>query len=360
MRASQRPRRTQMRQTEPPKPQNTTQTFLDSWGQNLVRNQELFAEEGSKGLGTGALDALIRHGQTEDSGWKRAAAFGGDVLTDPLALSGIGAAMFGGKAAANAAKTYRSMPQANQELFRNAIMNRLYHGTRGGAFDVASQGGRVRQNLFGANFFTTPSRSLAQTSGYGAGTAHRVSGLGLDDVARMNILDLYPGAPSIRDQFPALADDLLKMGIGVNDLAAQGGRNITKDVGMLQQALNNPARFRNFDDPALRSLFVEQGIDAIRHQSGRVLGGSEAIYQPVYALFNPRNLRATPARPTFDQAMENAMVGLGSTVKNAPNQLRSIMNRIFRGTPSEYTPPPNPGFGRKRVLPVDDPTLPGI
>jgi hypothetical protein len=330
---------------------------LDSWGQNLVRNQETFADEQAKGLGTGALDAMVRRGAA-DTTPRRVAAFAGDVLTDPLALTGVGAAMFGGKAAANAAKTYGAMPQANQELYRNAIMNRLFHGTRGGAFDVNPLGGRMSENLFGANFFMTPSRPLAHSSGYGAGTAHRVSGLGLDDVSRMNVLDLYPGAPSVRDQFPSLADDLARMGIGDSNISIQGGANITKDAQALFQALNDPTRFRALEGADLRPLFREQGIDAIRHQSGRIMGG-DGIYEPVYAMFGPQGLRATPARPTFDQSVENVVSRIGLGAQQAPNQLRALMNRMFRGTPSEYAPSNPTQFGRMRgsVSPDD---LPGL
>jgi hypothetical protein len=283
----------------------------------------------------------------------RGAGFAADLLTG-LAVGGAGSkAGQGAGVVADNVNTYRNMPQVNQEFYRNAIMNRLFHGTRGGAFDVNPLGGRVSENLFGANFFMTPSRPLAHSSGYGAGTAHRVSGLGLDDVSRMNVLDLYPGAPSVRDQFPSLADDLAKMGVGPNNISIQGGANITKDAQALFQALNNPTRFRALENADLRPLFREQGIDAIRHQSGRIMGG-DGIYEPVYAMFGPQGLRATPAKPTFDQSVENVVSRIGLGAQQAPNQLRALMNRIFRGTPSEYQPSNPTQFGRKRNIVIDD------
>jgi hypothetical protein len=84
----------------PPRPKNTTQSFLDNWGRDFVRKEELVADEQSRGLGTNTLDAMVRRGAA-DTGLGRAAAFAGDILLDPLGLSGIGAAALGGRAVAD-------------------------------------------------------------------------------------------------------------------------------------------------------------------------------------------------------------------------------------------------------------------
>jgi hypothetical protein len=253
------------------------------------------------------------------------------------------------------------MTPAQRQLYLNSISGRLFHGSKDrGPFSVSPEGGNVAENIFNTNFFATPSRALAETPGYGAGYSHRVGGLTSENVRNMNILDLMPGAPSVRDQFPSLVNSIEEIPglIRPDDLAVLGSQNITKDLGALNTALNNPTRYFSFskrpgvegmptvanslgnETPSFGRWLNEQGVDAIRHQSGWGVGGSDELYKPVFAFFNPQNMVANPSR-SVGQVVNDIGFNARAAVDKTGASLRALIHRLRN--PQSNTPY-NPRF----------------
>lgn len=255
-----------------------------------------------------------------------------DLLKDAAMYAAGGLIGRGIGAGANAIGRVANLSPAARGAYLNSRMGRLYHGSREqGGFNVDPNAGNTLDNFFNANFFTTTSRDLAQTPGYGGGRFHRVR-MPLKTAEDLRVLDLYPGAPSVRDQFPQLADDL--RALGVNDFSVQGSAQTTKDLPKLAEALSNPSRYKPFARtnslvPDWNDWFTQRGVNAIRHQSGAATNGD--IAKPVYAFFAPGEMAAVPGK-TFSQGVE-------SVQRNVANYVRALVQKLREGNkPYESTP----------------------
>jgi hypothetical protein len=261
-----------------------------------------------------------------------------DLLTG-VAAGGVGGVGRGAvQSGAQTAGRVAQLAPDTRQLYLNSLLGRLYHGSNAiKKFDVDPTAGNISDNFFNANFFTTTSKDLAQTPGYGAGSSHRVK-IPLETAENLNILNLYPGAPTVRDQFPKIADDL--MDLGIKDFSVQASTKTTKDLPYLKQEINNPLRYMPFSRtnslvPNWNDWFSERGVNVIRHQSGAATNND--IKEPVYAFLRPGQMSAIPNK-TFSQ-------GVGEVRRNTKNYLRSLMQRIREGN-KPYQPNPNrPAYG---------------
>ena len=286
------------------RPKDTTApktSRLDALVRNYLRTSGQLADDqveyggATGGLGSRTADLLVGQGGVSDSLPLRAGAFATDVLSDPAWLiPGLGAAK-----AVKAGSDVAKMSPAVRQAYLSSIGRTLRHGSRDrNSFDVAPTGGQTGENFFDANFFATTSKDLAESSGYGAGRHHRVK-MPLETARNLNMLDLYPGAPSVRDQFPHIADELKKMGNFESDISVIGSRALTKDPAALQRGLDDPRRYVAFSRgssnvPNWNDWFSERGINAIRHQSGAYTNNN--VTEPVFAFFKPQGLSAVPTR----------------------------------------------------------------
>jgi hypothetical protein len=312
-----------------PTPKSGFETFAENYAKSNQRRVDDIVKYGGEtsGLGSRTADLLVSRGVSDSPGL-RAGALAGDIIFDPSNLIGIPAV---GAAAKTGARVAQLAP-ASRQAYLNSLMGRLYHGSRAqDKFNVDPNSGNTLDNFFNANFFTTTSKDLAQTPGYGAGSFHRVK-MPLQTAEDLRVLDLYPGAPSVRDQFPNVADDL--RGLGVNDFSVQGSAQTTKDLPKLTQELNNPLRYMPFARtnslvPNWNDWFTERGINAIRHQSGAATNSD--IAKPVYAFFAPGQMAAAPGK-TFSQ-------GVQDTQRSVKNYLQSLIQKIREGNqPYESVP----------------------
>jgi hypothetical protein len=312
-----------------PTPKSGFDLFAENYARGNQRRVDDIVKYGGEtsGLGSRIVDQLVSRGVSDSPGL-RAGALAGDIVFDPSNLIGIPAV---GAAAKTGARVAQLAP-APRQAYLNSLMGRLYHGSRAqDKFNVDPNAGNTLENFFNANFFTTTSKDLAQTPGYGAGSFHRVK-MPLETAEDLRVLDLYPGAPSVRDQFPNVADDL--RGLGVNDFSVQGSAQTTKDLPKLAQELNNPLRYMPFARtnslvPDWNDWFTERGVNAIRHQSGAATNSD--IAKPVYAFFAPGQMAAVPGK-TLSQGVEGVQ-------RNVQNYLRALVQRIREGNqPYESAP----------------------
>jgi len=258
-----------------------------------------------------------------------------DLLTG-LVAGGVGGVGRGTvRAAGDAVKAgsdVAKMSPAVRQAYLSSIGRTLRHGSRDpNSFDVVPTGGQTFENFFDANFFATTSKGLAQSSGYGAGRHHRVK-MPLETARNLNMLDLYPGAPSVRDQFPHIADELAKMGNFGSDISVTGSRALTKDPAALQRGLDDPRRYLAFsrgnsDVPSWNDWFSERGINAVRHQSGAYTNNN--VTEPVFAFFNPQGLSAVPNRSAGEV--------LRGAADNTKEYLTSLLSRLRGGQAAENT-----------------------
>ena len=307
---------------------------LDALARNYLRTSGQLADDQVKyggqtgGLGSRTADLLVGQGGVSDNLPLRAGAFAADVLSDPAWLiPGLGAAK-----AVKAGSDVAKMSPAVRQAYLSSIGRTLRHGSRDpNSFDVVPTGGQTFENFFDANFFATTSKGLAQSSGYGAGRHHRVK-MPLETARNLNMLDLYPGAPSVRDQFPHIADELAKMGNFGNDISVTGSRALTKDPAALQRGLDDPRRYLAFsrgnsDVPSWNDWFSERGINAVRHQSGAYTNNN--VTEPVFAFFNPQGLSAVPNRSAGEV--------LRGAADNTKEYLTSLLSRLRGGQAAENT-----------------------
>jgi len=319
------------------RPKDTTApktSRLDALVRNYLRTSGQLADDQVKyggqtgGLGSRTADLLVGQGGVSDNLPLRAGAFAADVLSDPAWLiPGLGAAK-----AVKAGSDVAKMSPAVRQAYLSSIGRTLRHGSRDpNSFDVVPTGGQTGENFFDANFFATTSKGLAQSSGYGAGRHHRVK-MPLETARNLNMLDLYPGAPSVRDQFPHIADELAKMGNFGSDISVTGSRALTKDPAALQRGLDDPRRYLAFsrgnsDVPSWNDWFSERGINAVRHQSGAYTNNN--VTEPVFAFFNPQGLSAVPNRSAGE-----VLRGAGDNTKE---YLTSLLSRLRGGQAAENT-----------------------
>jgi hypothetical protein len=154
----------------------------------------------------------------------------------------------------------------------------------------------------------------------------------LETAKNLNVLDLYPGAPSVRDQFPRIADDLADLGIA-NDISVQGSRATTKDLAALQRGLDDPMRYLPFAKsnsvvPDWNDWLSQRGVNAVRHQSGAYTNNN--LTEPVFGFFNPQGLSAVPNRSAGE-----VLRGVGDNTKE---YLTSLLSRLRGGQAAENTP----------------------
>jgi len=289
---------------------------------------------GNVARGQANVYAPFTTGAVADTG---SAGFG-DVAKDLglLAAGGAAGKLIG--AGIGAASTVGGMSPAARQAYLNSISGRLYHGTLNrNKFDVDPTAGPGSDNFFDADFFATTSKKLAETPGYGKGTSQRVT-MPLDTAKNLNVLDLYPGAPSVRDQFPRIADDLQRLGMG-GDISVQGTRAGAKDLGALQRGLDDPMRYAPFARsnsvvPNWNDWLSERGVNALRHQSGAYTNNDLA--EPVFAFFNPQGLSATPNR-SAGEILQRAGSGVSE-------RINSLLSRLRRPPAEDATMTP-PAFG---------------
>ena len=341
------PNQTRTLQSGPPNqtrtvPREPLPGFLDTLG-NLVGAANPLSNyrdvgESTIGLGVGRDQANVYAPQTTGAIAEGGSAGLGDVAKDLAIAAGLGVAGKVAGAGIGAASAISRMSPAAKQAYLNSISGRLYHGTRSSEkFDVDPTAGQIGDNFFDANFFATTSKKLAETPGYGQGSSHRVR-MPFDTAKNLNVLDLYPGAPSVRDQFPRIADDLQGLGLG-GDISVQGTKAGTKDLGALQRGLDDPMRYASFAKsnslvPNWNDWLSERGVNAVRHQSGAYTNNDLA--EPVFAFFNPQGLSATPNR-SAGEILQRAGSGVSE-------RINSLLSRLRRPPVEDATMTP-PAFG---------------
>jgi TP901 family phage tail tape measure protein len=134
-------------------------------------------------------------------------------------------------------------------------------------------------NWFLSEFFSSSSKKLGMTYG----DIFNVK-MPFFSPFKMNILDLYPGAKSVAEQYPGLYEKYPSL-FRQDENLLNPGRHLD-----LAEAIGN-----NRD---VASIFKEFGIDAIRHQSGhgtQATTNSKGIFSEVFAYMNPpANMIAKP------------------------------------------------------------------
>jgi TP901 family phage tail tape measure protein len=277
-----------------------------------------------------------------------------NLAGDPLTYLGIGAASKLPKvvaAATTKAPMGRSVDRIsgiqplanpNASLIRSMLTNNLNHGTM-----TTQSGFKVDpkfanpDNWFGANFFTTGSKELAKTYGNQIFTAK----MPLRKAATMKILDLYPGAKPIEEQFPGLIkkikeEDML-FGISLNDWEGLEKSSLTKDPARLKEYLEDPTRHIEFADHrnAVQGL-RNAGIQAIRHQSGwGAANVGNEIYSEVFAFLDPSKMKASLPALSSKSMLAN--------IREIKDKLMPTFNKINKKNP----------FRKKEAWELDTATL---
>jgi TP901 family phage tail tape measure protein len=213
-----------------------------------------------------------------------------NLVGDPLTYVGIGAASKAAKALSPAPRgigveKVDSVPlrNPNASLIKNLITRKNLHGggKEGKPFDVNPIGNP--ENFFGADFFTTPSVGMVKGYKQSSGTIYNAS-MPMGQAAKLKILDLYPGAKSVEEQFPGLYSKLSNS-FDVAESGKYKGDHIKK-------YLNSPDRHKLLtENKEAASILSEYGINAIRHQAG-----GPGIASEVFAFINPQNMRAKPIK----------------------------------------------------------------
>ena len=229
-----------------------------------------------------------------------------NILGDPLSYVGIGAAAKGVKTAGAAASKFKLAPKGtgidrisgtrplldpNVSLVKSIITGKAQHGSSSrspeASFELSGDGGNAN-NWFGANFFTTGSKKLAEE--YGP-TVYKLQ-MPISQAAKMPILDLFPGAKTMEEQFPGITKFLEGRDIRVDPWETLESASLTKDPAALQRYLENPNRHVNLTEGSRGQVLKEFGIKAVRHQSGHGVGSGNSKYSEVFAFFNPENMVA--------------------------------------------------------------------
>lgn len=293
-----------------------------------------------------------------------AAAFLGDLFNPSFSLPiGVPAV----DAGVNTARRVGNLDPIARNAYLNSLMGRLVHGSKSSEPFTVMRGQGAADNLFGADFFATLSEQLAKSPGYGAGAFHRLK-LPLSEAENLRFLDLMPGAPSIRDQFPGLADELAGMGMTnanivgsvadtVDPVSLQAannliGRHVPFTKSILNPVANRPGVY-NLDPNSFvdwGEMFRRQGINALRHESGRLVPGAEVV-APVLAFLDAPAMRAVPGR-SFDDVMEGAASAIGTGVREIPARLKAMFSRFGPQQPT-YKPSSPMQFGQRRNVPTN-------
>jgi TP901 family phage tail tape measure protein len=175
----------------------------------------------------------------------------------------------------------------NASLIKAMLAKRNLHG--GGSPDIQSFNVRSSgnpENFFGADFFTSTSRNTVLGYKQSAGSIYNAS-MPISQAAKLKLLDLYPGAKSIEDQFPGLTAKLPNM-IDVAEKVKRSSRSKV-DRAALDKYLNSPDRHSLLaENPDAASILHEFGIRGIRHQ-----GGTKHNVSEVFAFIDPQNMVAT-------------------------------------------------------------------
>jgi hypothetical protein len=295
------------------------------------RGGELFLSPMSTLLDEAKNSGVVQRGTPLSAGLT-GAAFVTDFLNPSFGPPIVGGAAQGVQTAGRVA----NLAPAPRQAYLNSLMGRLYHGSKSREPFVVQRNAGNPDNLFGADFFTTTSRQLAESPGYGAGSAHRVR-LPLSEAENLRVLDLMPGAPTVRDQFPGLADFF--SGLGTRDLNITGSLANTVDPAAIKaasDAINRHVPFtRNFSPAQWGKVLSDQGINAIRHESGRLVPGAEVV-APVFAFLNAPPLKATPSR-SVNRMLQDVGFNVRAGASNANAYLRSLLHRL-RNPEAPYDP----------------------
>jgi hypothetical protein len=192
-------------------------------------------------------------------------------------------------------------PKANKRLESLLLREKLFHGNRSGVLtdDFGNEIDRFvpktldhsAHNWFGGSFFTTASKSLAQT--YGNVFKVRGSkGAGAD----ARILDLTSGAPTMDRQFPGIVDFIANNLSQGNMLSeAEKFTGLIKPPDILKYLQSDTRHLAIAGDPNFRRVAERFGIDALRHTSGQGAGlgaTPKDMIDDVFAFFNPRGIEA--------------------------------------------------------------------
>ena len=246
-----------------------------------------------------------------------------DLLTG-LVAGGVGGVGRGTvRAAARAGKEFVTDPTVQART--NALMGRLYHGNRGGAWTTAANRPfNERPGWFNADLFGTSSKDLGQqyaranpNNKFG-GASHLMPGT--ENLTRLRnlpkdlkVLDLMPGGKSVAEQSPELAEALGKLASGFDDVA-------------------NPARhipLTELPNDIFKQTLEQFGFNGLRHVSGQ--GGmftDGAVSKPVYAFFNPSGITSTPVAPSMSQRV-------GEKLYQTPSRFLDTIQEVLeksRGT----------------------------
>ena len=348
MRASQRPRRTQMRQTEPPKPRTIEEAMRGTDPRSgYSRADQSLAERRGGEMLLSPLSTLIdeakRTGALERgtplSYGLSTAAFLGDFFNPsvdiPVAagIRGVGKAAEGVRRARDPIENLIKLdldPATTARML--ALDNRLFHGkqgTRGGkfvgsnesaptSFDVLPDAPRQFQNWFDGDFFTTPSETLARTYG----DPYLVPSV----PDNLRVLDLMPGGRSIADQSPELAS-MLRRVFGPEDAASSFDRHKPYTEAVLGN-LNDPEAVGS-----MSKILRDYGYNALRHVSGRGAGRGSGLEEAVYVFFGPEGMKATsqiggPVARTMGKAAEK----INAPIKRA----KQASQRTYQNAMQDY------------------------
>lgn len=284
---------------------------LDQMFSGYLRNQQAIAEEAGKGGGTLTADALVRNNVVEEGFPIRAAAFVGDMISDPLNIMGAGLAGAGVRAGARTANTYRGMSPQNQALYRSMLRG-LYHGSRDTGSNIARPFTAVNRpaegwarNWFGGDLFGTPSRRVAEgyttSSGGVAGPGTTARGFPLipgakyrlrepiEQVAGRNILDL--AGRTLDEADPALYKRLTE---------EFGQESVDVGTDLAQMVLSGPGLHQSRYSETIRPILEDFGYDTVRYLSGQAQGN---VVAPVYAFLNPAGIQAKATLPSVGRAL---------------------------------------------------------
>ena len=171
-------------------------------------------------------------------------------------------------------------------------------------------------NWFRAEFFSTAAKKLASTYGQMFNVK-----MPLLSPLKMNMLDLYPGAKSVAEQYPELYAKHPNLFGAEGDLLRPD-----RHLSLAEMIAHNPD---------LVNILKEFGIDAIRHQSAHgvqaTLGG-KGIFSEVFAYLNPaKGMKASPMpfanKVKFEKTLfEN--VGKDNYMRRIKNMMLNPFKRI--------------------------------
>jgi TP901 family phage tail tape measure protein len=256
-------------------------------------------------------------GNAESDALARVIAGSLNIFGDPTTYLGIGAAKAGIKAGARATglrpapmgrgteKIEGPTPLANPNasLIKSMLLGKNVHGSganaRGPLPQFTFDPFRVNEdNFFGASFFSTTGESVANQFGQ---HMYDVK-MPLREAAGLKILDLYPGAKTIEQQFPGLSNKIpdLNRYERLNTADLKELRKTRIGTKPIDQYLNDGgARYLHLAEERswLAEKLHEYGIDAIRHQSGHDPNSFYKTRSEVFAFLTPENVTATLRKP---------------------------------------------------------------